>query len=186
MYTMIAITVPTRDSVSPANQGLFDALQGQLGFVPNLFATFAHSEHALGTYLALQSAKTSLNAKAREIVNLVVSQVNECEYCLAAHTALGKMNGFSDSQILAIRAGGAPFDARFDALARLTRSIAVNRGHADQALVDAFFAAGWTKENLVDVIVTIGDKTVSNYLHGVTRVPVDFPAAPALDVALAA
>ncbi len=183
---MTAITVPTRDTVSPANQGLFDALKGQLGFVPNLYATLAHSQNALGTYLALQSAKSSINAKAREVVNLVVSQVNECEYCLAAHTALGKMNGFTDGQILDIRAGGAAFDAKLDALAKLTRSIAVNRGHADQALVDAFFAAGWTTENLVDVIVTIGDKTVTNYLHATTRVPVDFPAAPALDVALAA
>ena len=74
---MTAITVPTRDTVSPANQAMFDALQGQLGFVPNLYATLAHSENALGTYLALQSAKSSINAKAREVVNLVVSQVND-------------------------------------------------------------------------------------------------------------
>lgn len=183
---MTAFTVPTRDTVSPANQSLFDALKGQLGFVPNLFATLAHSEHALGTYLALQSAKSSINAKGREVINLVVSQVNECQYCLAAHTALAKMNGFSDSQILDIRAGGASFDAKLDALAKLTRSIASNRGHADQALVAAFFAAGWTRENLVDAIVTIGDKIITNYLHGVTGVAIDFPAAPALTTAVAA
>ena len=80
------ITVPTRDSVSPANQAMFDTLKGQLGMVPNLYATLAHSENALGTYLALQSAKSSITGKAREVVNLVVSQVNDCEYCLAAHT----------------------------------------------------------------------------------------------------
>lgn len=83
---MTAITVPTRDTVTPNNQALFDALQGQLGFVPNLYATLAHSENALGTYLALQSAKSSLSAKAREVINLVVSQVNNCRYCLAALT----------------------------------------------------------------------------------------------------
>jgi uncharacterized peroxidase-related enzyme len=178
---MTAITVPARDEVSAANQAIFDALAGKLGFVPNLYATLAHSENALGTYLALQSAKSSINAKAREVINLVVSQVNDCEYCLAAHTVLGKMNGFTDGQILEIRAGTAGFDARLDALARLARSIAENRGHADQALVEAFFAAGWTPENLVDAIVTIGDKTVTNYLHATTRVPVDFPAAPRLE-----
>jgi AhpD family alkylhydroperoxidase len=183
---MTTITVPTHDDVSPANQGIFDALKKQLGFVPNLYATLAHSENALGSYLALQSAKSSINAKSREVVNLVVSQVNDCEYCLAAHTALGKMNGFTDAQILEIRAGHAPFDGKLDALARLTKSVAANRGHADPVLVDAFFAAGWTKENLVDAIVTIGDKTVTNYLHGVTKVPVDFPAAPKLDTAIAA
>jgi AhpD family alkylhydroperoxidase len=183
---MTNFAVPTKADVSAANQGLFDALNGQLGFVPNLYATLAHSDNALGTYLALQSAKSSINAKAREVVNLVVSQVNECAYCLAAHTALGKMNGFSDDQIIDIRSGTAPFDAKLDALARFVRSATVNRGHADQAIVDAFFAAGWTKENLVDVIVTIGDKIITNYLHAATKVPVDFPAAPALDVRAAA
>jgi AhpD family alkylhydroperoxidase len=173
---MTTINVPTRDEVSPANQAIFDKLKSSLGTVPNLYATFAHSEHALGNYLAFQNAKSSITGKAREIVNLVVSQVNGCEYCLAAHTVIGKMSGFTDEQILEVRSGKASFDAKFDALARLVKSIAVNRGHADQALVDAFFAAGWTKANLVDTIVVIGDKTVTNYLHATTRVPVDFPA----------
>ncbi|WP_281664125.1 carboxymuconolactone decarboxylase family protein [Paraburkholderia fungorum] len=179
---MTTINVPTRDEVSPANQAIFDKLKSSLGMVPNLYATLAHSEHALGSYLAFQNAKSSITGKAREIVNLVVSQVNDCEYCLAAHTVIGKMNGLTDEQMLEIRSGTASFDAKFDALARLVKNIAVNRGHADQALVEAFFAAGWTQANLVDTIVVIGDKTVTNYLHGTTRVPVDFPAAPQLPV----
>ncbi len=183
---MATINVPTRDDVSPANQAIFDALKGKLGFVPNLYATLAHSEHALGSYLALQNAKSSIQGKAREVVNLVVSQVNDCDYCLAAHTVIGGMVGFTPDQILEIRAGRASFDAKLDALAKLVRSIAVNRGHADEALVDAFFAAGWTRENLVDAIVTVGDKTVTNYLHATTKVPVDFPAAPKLIERLAA
>jgi AhpD family alkylhydroperoxidase len=128
----------------------------------------------------LQNAKSSLSPKEREVVNLSVSQVNSCKYCLAAHTVLGKMNGFSDEQILEIRGGHAGFDAKLDALARLARNIASERGHADPSLVQAFFDAGWTEANLVDTIVVIGDKTISNYLHGTTRVLVDFPAAPAL------
>jgi AhpD family alkylhydroperoxidase len=177
---MNTINVPKREDVSPANQALFDALKGQLTFVPNLYATLAHSENALGSYLALQNAKSSLNAKAREVVNLVVSQVNDCEYCLAAHTVIGGMVGFKPDQILEVRAGSASFDAKLDALAKLVRNIAINRGHAEQSLVSAFFVAGWTRENLVDAIVTIGDKTVTNYLHGTTKIPVDFPAAPKL------
>lgn len=179
--TTALIDVPRHEDVSPANQAIFDQLKKQLGFVPNLYATFGLSTHALGSYLALQNAKSSLNAKAREVINLVVSQVNGCEYCLAAHTVLGRMNGFSDAQILEIRRGTAAFDAKLDALARLAREIAVQRGHADEAIVEAFFDAGWTREQLVDAIVVIGDKTISNYLHSTTRIPVDFPAAPALD-----
>jgi uncharacterized peroxidase-related enzyme len=177
---MTMINVPTRDEVSAQNQAIFDQLKSKLTFVPNLYATLAHSENALGSYLALQNAKSSITGKAREVVNLVVSEVNDCEYCLAAHTVIGGMVGFTPDQILEIRAGRASFDARLDALAKLTRNIAMNRGHADQMLVEDFFAAGWTKENLVDAIVVIGDKTVTNYLHATTQIPVDFPAAPKL------
>lgn len=178
---MANVDVPARDAVSPTNQSIFDRLEGSLGKVPNLYATFAHSRHALGTYLALQSAPSSIQGKSREVINLVVSEVNACAYCLAAHTLLGGMVGFSPEQILLIRAGHAPFDRRLDALARLTRDIVERRGHAEAALVDAFLASGWTTENLVDAIMVIGDKTVTNYLHGATRVPVDFPAAPPLE-----
>jgi AhpD family alkylhydroperoxidase len=177
---MTAFQIPTRDSVSAANQALFDNLKKGLGMVPNLYATLAHSEQALGTYLALQNAKSSINGKAREVVNLVVSQVNGCNYCLAAHTVIGGMVGFKPEQILELRRGSASFDAKLDALAKLVKNIASERGHADPALVQAFIDAGWTQENLVDAIVVIGDKTVTNYLHGTTQVPIDFPPAPAL------
>jgi AhpD family alkylhydroperoxidase len=177
---MTQVNVPSRDEVSAGNQALFDQLKGKLGMVPNLYATLAHSEHALGSYLAFQNAKSSISGKAREVVNLVVSQVNECEYCLAAHTVIGGMVGFTPEQILEIRSGGASFDRKLDALARLTKDIVQRRGHADVEHVEAFLAAGWTKANLVDAIVVIGDKTVTNYLHATTRIPVDFPAAPAL------
>jgi AhpD family alkylhydroperoxidase len=177
---MKTITVPTFEQVSPINQALFDNLKKGLGMVPNLYATLAHSANALSTYLALQNAKSSINGKAREVVNLVVSQVNNCEYCLAAHTVIGGMVGFTPAQVLEIRSGSASFDAKLDALAKFSKDVAINRGHIDRAAVDAFFAAGWNEENLIDTIVTIGDKTVSNYLHGVTKVPVDFPAAPTL------
>ena len=179
---MRTFTVPTREEVSPANQVLFDALGKKLGKVPNLYATIAYSEHALATYLALQSAKTSLNAKEREVINLVVSQVNGCEYCLAAHTYIGKLTGFTDEQILGIRGGSASFDSKLNALAALVKSFVENKSKPAVPAVDQFFNAGYTNENLVDVIVGIGDKMITNYLHGVTKIPVDFPAAPALKV----
>lgn len=177
---MKTFNVPTREEVSANNQVLFDNLKKGLGKVPNLYATMAHSENALGAYLTLQSAKSSLKAKEKEVVNLVVSQVNDCEYCLAAHTYIGKLNGFSDEQIIEIRKGGASFDPKLNALATLVKSAVENNGKPEAALVDQFFDAGYTTENLVDVVVLIGDKMITNYLHGITKVPVDFPPAPAL------
>ena len=126
---MPTFSVPTRDQVTPDNQALFDNLKKMVGFVPNLYATFALSPTALGTYLALQNAKSSLSAKEREVINLVVSQVNECEYCLSAHTAVGKMVGFTDAQILEIRRGHATFDPKLDALARYVKEVTEKRGH---------------------------------------------------------
>ncbi len=177
---MKTISVPTRATVSASNQAIFDALQAKLGFVPNLYATFAHSETALGNYLALQNAKSSLSAKEREVINLVVSQVNDCRYCLAAHTVLGKMVGFTDAQIINIRKGHAVADTQLDALAQLTRSITENRGKPDAALTQAFFDAGYTEASLIDTLMVIGDKIISNYLHSTTQIPVDFPQAPAI------
>ena len=177
---MTAFSVPTRDEVTPENQALFDNLKKALGFVPNLFATFAHSPIALGTYLTLQNAKSSLRPREREVINLAVSQVNTCDYCLAAHTALAKMLGLTEVQIAEIRRGGASFDAKLDALARFARAVAEHRGHVSAETTDAFLAAGWTQADLVDAIIIVGDKTISNYLHGVTKVPVDFPAAEKL------
>ncbi|QWX83453.1 carboxymuconolactone decarboxylase family protein [Cellulophaga sp. HaHaR_3_176] len=172
---MSIFNVPKREEVSSSNQALFDNLEKGVGFVPNLFATYAYSENALQNYLALSGAKTSLKAKEKEVVNLAVSQVNECAYCLAAHTAIGKMNGFTDAQVLELRAGKASFDGKLNALAALSKNITENRGATDEAVVQEFFNAGWTKENLVDTIVLVGDKTISNYLHKTTDVPVDFP-----------
>ena len=173
--------VPKREEVSATNQAIFYNLEKAVGFVPNLYATYAYSENALQNYLALSNAKTSLSAKEKEVVNLAVSQVNDCSYCLAAHTAIGKMNGFTDSQILELRSGKASFDTKLDALARLAKNITENRGATDKAVIADFFSAGWSKGNLVDTIVLVGDKTISNYLHKTTDVPVDFPAAQTLE-----
>lgn len=180
---MSTFNVPTKEEVSSNNQAIFENLEKALGFVPNLFATYAYSENALANYLALSNAKTSLNAKQKEVVNLAVSQVNNCLYCLSAHTAIAKMSGFSEDQILELRQGRATFDNKLDALARLAKNITENRGTTDKEVVDNFFAAGWTKENLIDTIVLVGDKTISNYINNTTEIPVDFPVAQTLETA---
>ena len=177
--TTTAFSVPTREQVSSNNQAIFDNLQKALGFVPNLYATLAYSKNGLEKYLAYQNAKTSLSNKEKEAVNLIVSQVNGCVYCQSAHLVLGKMNGFSDEQLLDIRKAKST-DAKLNALVQLAADITKTRGYANPALVDAFFAQGYTNENLVDLILQISDKTAMNYLHNLTKIEVDFPLAPAL------
>lgn len=177
---MKSFAVPTREEVSTGNQQIFDNLKKAVGFVPNLYAVMALSEHALGNYLALTSGKSSLKAKEKEVVNLVVSQYNHCLYCLSAHTKFAKLNGFSDDQVLEIRKSQISFDSKLDALAKVVKSIVENKGHADPEILDSFFAAGYTDENLLDAIILVGDKTITNYLHAITKVPVDWEVAPEL------
>jgi len=177
---MSTFNVLTRDEVSENNQAIFDNLKKALGFVPNLYATYANSDTALENYLNFANAKTSLSAKEKEVVNLAVSQVNNCIYCLSAHTAIGKMNGFNDEQILELRAGKASFDSKLNALAQLAKNVTENRGRTDEKVLENYFAAGYTKANLIDTISLVGDKTISNYIHSTTQVPVDFPVAPSL------
>ena len=175
--TTRVFTIPTKAEVSETNQSLFDNLQKGLGFVPNLYAYFAKSETALGDYLALQNRKSTLRAKEREVINLVTSQINGCRYCQSAHTVIGKMNGFTDDQILEIRKGTASFDSKLDALAKFTASVVTNRGKATEESKNNFFAAGYNEANLIDVIIVVGDKIISNYIHNLTEFEIDFPVA---------
>ena len=172
-----AFTIPARADVSADNQAIFDKLQKGIGFVPNLYAYFAKNETALGDYLAFQNRRSTLNGKEREIVNLVASQINGCRYCQSAHTVLGKMNGFNEEQILEIRQGTASFNPKLDALAKFTASVVNNKGRVLKNTLEEFFAAGYNESNMVDVIIAVGDKIISNYLHNITQVPIDFPLA---------
>lgn len=176
---MTTFTVPTREQVTENNQAIFDNLNKALGFVPNLYATIAYSKNGLERFLAYQNAKTSLSNKEKEAVNLIVSQVNGCIYCQSAHLVLGKMNGFNDEQLTEIRHGKSS-DNKLNALVALASDITKNRGNASEVIIDAFFAAGYTNENLVDLILQVSDKTAMNYLHNLTKVPVDFPLAQSI------
>ena len=170
-------SVPAKADVSTTNQAIFDSLHKMVGFVPNLYAYFAKNETALDDYLALQNRKSTLRAKERELINLVTSQVNGCRYCQSAHTVFGKMNGFTEEQVLEIRKGSASFDSKLDALAKFTLSVVENRGRATEESKEAFFAAGYTEANLIDVVIVVGDKTISNYIHNLTHLEIDWPLA---------
>jgi len=117
------------------------------------------------------------------VINLVTSQINGCRYCQSAHTVLGKMNGFTEEQIIGLRQGEAPFDSKLDALVKFTAAAVENRGQVTETTKAAFFAAGYTEANLIDVVMIIGDKIISNYIHNLAGFEIDFPVAPVLEAA---
>lgn len=178
---MSKFNVPSKSEVSTTNQEILNDLEKGLGFIPNLYAYYAKNDTALGDYLALQNRKSTLSKREKEIVNLVVSEFNDCYYCQSAHTVIAGLNGFSKDQILAVREGGAPFDDKLNALAKFTLAVVSNKGKVSETEKENFLGAGFSESNLIDVVLNIGDKTISNYIHNIAGFEIDFPLAQKLE-----
>jgi uncharacterized peroxidase-related enzyme len=180
---MKTFSVPTRDELTPASQELYDNIHKAFGRVPNLYATIGYSSNTLGAYLAFQGqmAKSVFTTKEREAIFLIVSQVNNCEYCLGVHTTILGMNKVDEAETIQIREGNAT-DSRLRVITRLAAEVSANRGRVSEQALDAFFAEGFTNEGLIDLIALVGDKTIANLTHNLTKIAVDWPAAKPVNV----
>jgi uncharacterized peroxidase-related enzyme len=172
---MSAFVVPTEQNVSVKNRRIFEELKGMFGMVPNIFAAFASSENGLENYFNYLTQKSSLNDREREAVNLVVSQVNQCPYCLSFHTAIASRLGFTSEEILNIRGNDIRFDRKLKALVALAHNIALTRGKIAGDILLEFYEAGYDQANLVDVVLAVGNIWTLNLLYAITNVPIDWP-----------
>ena len=178
MEAISKISVPTRDQVSETSQGIFDQLKGQLGMVPNLYATIGYSDNALSSFLQFSgnAGKGSFSNKEIEAIKLAVSEANDCIYCKSAHTALAQMNGFTLEETLELR-GATIEDNKLNVLTSLAREVAQNAGHVQEESKASFFALGYDEKALIDFVSVVIAVTFTNYVHGLTKVAVDFPLA---------
>jgi uncharacterized peroxidase-related enzyme len=161
---------------------LFAAIKSKLGKVPNAYdAIGSNSPVALEALLNFDArlADTSLSKQEIEVIKLAVSEVNGCDYCLAAHTLMGKQAGLSPDAMLAARRGGASGNERLDALSGFVRSVVGSTGTVPQAAVDAVKAAGYSDAQIVDTIFVVSSITFTNLLNRINDTVLDFPKAPA-------
>jgi uncharacterized peroxidase-related enzyme len=182
---MPRIDAPTVETAPAASQPQLAAVKKQLGVVPNLFRTIAHSPAALEGYLSLNGAlaKGSLDAATRERIALAVAEFNGCGYCLAAHTYIGKnLAKLSDSEIESNRRGRSS-DAKADAAVVFAAKLVSARGHVSEADLSAVRAAGLTEADIIEVIAHVALNTLTNYVNEVAGTIVDFPAVSALKAA---
>lgn len=150
----------------------------------NIFKGMANSPAGLQAYLGMSGAlaEGSLTAAEREIVALVTAQQNDCEYCLAAHTHMGKGAGLSEAQTIAARRGDLD-DAKLGALVTFTRSLLEKKGFADEGDLRAFKSAGYDDGDVVEVIAAVALNFFTNYFNHTNGTDVDLPQAPALETA---
>ena len=149
----------------------------KFGFLPNLLGKLANAPAALDAYLAVSAAfdRTSLQPLERQVVLLTTSLVNECPYCIAAHSMLAGMSGADAETVQALRAGRPVADPRLEALRRYTDHLVARRGQADPAETKRFLAAGFDKAQIYEVITGSTQKTLSNYADHVELIPLDAP-----------
>lgn len=178
---MTTFNVHTTDSAPEASQQLLEGARKKMGFVPNLYGTFAEAPALLEAYLTLGGIfdrSTSFNATERQVVLLSTSFENECEYCMAAHTTLAGMQRVPGEVVQAVRSGEPIEDGRLQALASFTRKVVTERGWVPEPDVQAFLDAGFTRAQVLEVVLGVGMKTLSNYATHMAQTPVDEAFAP--------
>ncbi|PKO86687.1 MAG: peroxidase [Betaproteobacteria bacterium HGW-Betaproteobacteria-12] len=173
---MARINVVTQETASAEQQALFDAIQAQLGIVPNFLKVFANSPAALKAFLGLHGIANggSLDAPTGERIALALAQQNACQYCLSAHTAIGRKVGLDGVEIEANRAGTSQ-DAKAAAAVRFARALVEHTGDVTTAELADVRSAGYSDAAIVEIITHVGLNILTNILGKASRVDIDFP-----------
>lgn len=169
------------DAAPAAARPLLEGVQKMLGSVPNLFRITANSPASLEGYLGLNGAlaKGSLSPQTRERIALAVAQINGCDYCLSAHSYLARNLAKLDEEEIAANRNGSSGDPRADAAVRFAARLVRERGQVSDADVTAVRMAGYSDEEIVEIVAHVALNTLTNYLNEAFRTPIDFPVVSA-------
>ena len=176
----MAVIVPlTMDTANEDQKKVLEGIQAKMGKLPNIYATMAHSPSTLQAMLAYSVGlkKGVLTPKEIEAIALAVAQNNNCDYCVAAHTVIGKMAGLTEAETLEARQGISS-DPKMDALLELAVEVSQKRGRPLGKVVEAFKAAGYSDAALIEVIAWVAYNLFTNYFNHVADTEVDFPKPP--------
>lgn len=181
---MSRIQVIDQHNANTEQQELLDAIQSQLGMVPNFLKVFANSPSALRAFLGLHgiAGEGSLDNLTRERIALAVAQQNECQYCVSAHTAIGQKTGLNGAEIEANRAGTSQ-DAKAAVAVKFAQALTEHNGDVTTEELAEVRAAGYSESDIVEIITHVGMNVLTNILGKASQVDIDFPK---VDLALAA
>ena len=178
---MARLTPISPEAASGRARELLEAVKGRLGLVPNMTRAMANSPAALDGYLLFSGvlSEGALPAKVREQIALAVAQANGCEYCLAAHSAVGRMVGLTADQIRDSRLGIA-VDPKADALIRFALKVVDARGRVDDTDLEEVRRAGFDDAAIAEVAANVALHVFTNYFNRLAGIDLDFPVVPAL------
>ena len=170
-------TPATIDAAPAASQPMLEAVKKQFGIVPNLFRLVSTSPAALEGYLGLSAAlnKGALTAQTRERIALAVAEINGCDYCLSAHSYLGKNLAKLDDAEIAANRSGASNDPKADAAVRFAAKVARERGHVAEEDLRAVKLAGYSDAQVIEMVLHVALNTWTNYINEVAKTDIDFP-----------
>ena len=175
---MSRITTPTVEQSPVASQPWLDAVNKKFGIVPNLMRVLGNSPAALGGFLSLNGelAKGTLGAKNGARIALAISEYNSCEYCLSAHTYLGRnLAKLDDAEMVANRDGRSS-DPKAEAAVEFAVKVARQRGRIDDSDLQAVRRAGFTEGEVMEIVAHVALTVLTNYVNLVAQTEIDFPA----------
>jgi len=176
---MSRLSVPSFESATGATAEVYAQIKKAVGKVPNTYAAIgAHGPAALKAVLAADAvlASGTLPKRDQETIKLIISGVAGCDYCVAAHSLLGKMSGLKPDELQHIRGGEPTGDAKRDALIRFVRKLAATSGTVSDEDFAAIRAAGYSDAQLVEISLAFATTTFTNVFNRINDTDVDFPA----------
>ena len=169
------------ETAEPKTAELLNGVKKKLGMVPNLISTMAQSPATANAYLGFSQTLAGglLPARLREQISLTVGQANECGYCVAAHCAIGKNAGLSETDVVQARHGTATDEKAKTALV-FARKLVDNRGRVTDAEIEQLRSAGYGDGEISEIVANVALNIFTNYFNHVADTAIDFPAAPTL------
>ena len=172
---------PVERNTNSQTREWWGTVEKKMGTVPNMVATMAQSPAVVQAYLDGNQALAggSLSAALRQQIALTVSEANQCDYCVSAHTQFGRKAGLSESDLLDARHGTSS-NRKTNAALTFARRIVEDRGHVNDEDVDEVRQAGFTDGEIAEIIANVGMTTFTNYFNHIAGTEVDFPYVPLL------
>lgn len=181
---MSRLAIPARDTAPAASRPILDAVEKQLGIVPNLFLLVSSSAAALTGLTSLGGALTkALDVRTRERIALAVAQINGCDYCLSAHTYLALNLAKLSAEEVELNRRGASGDPKADAAVRFAAKVAEARGRVSGADLDAVRLAGFSDAQIVEIVAVVAENVFTNLVNNVAQTDIDFPVVQAAHAA---